>query len=944
MPEPSSSVSSVPSVVPSLSHAEIERELQRIFSKNHRSRLVALFGQGESGVIAAQGYTFQIVPTRCELELRSRMPAPAERHDPGLVFLIDWTDQPLPLDLACRMAGAHMYRIASDTRLASLFGARATDPELPSTALAKVLLSGGVTGLGKISGQLLRKQEAWRRFLHARLDFPLEGDLSTERLVSWAARNDKGPAFSAHAAGDKLWDGLRKEAAAFVQEETSVLGALAWHAWLAGQGERFVELCLVIDAVEPALTGGSYVQGLLTGQLGVLAPGWGQALQQQASVLSRSQLLDSVLALLPSAYARTVLDHADSLIKDAEFRKALGASRQLPSGYEARKKALGNALHTVSKTPSTAALTALRAANESLAEHRLHANESSGLRQQREMALRLAGYLTHRAARGQAVPAGPDYQEALDLADQYVREGAWVDWARQSVRGLPEPSLKNAVDKVLAKVDELRRDDDRRFATALVKWVHAGKPSHQVLTIADLSKRVIAEFLAENTNRKLLVVLLDGMSCANAVELVESVANEDAQWGRASWRPKPFRGSCPAGCFPPVFAALPTITQVSRAAFFAGKDDPALGDKSTAEDPNRWAANAAIRKFIEQGNTPVLLLKNKLMSGASVSDDAKKLIGGRARIVAVVVNAIDDQLKGSKQMRVEATVDHIKPLRDLLNAAAETDRAVLLVSDHGHVPGDVLVSRGQTPDNHARWRALNQGDPVADYEVALPPQRTWHPKNTAGVAAIWDDTACFGTPTYGEHGGLSLGEVVAPLVLIAPEKLWEADGTRDEGLRLTQFPEPDWWRLALPQIPSTKTVEPEPAKAPKPQPQLALPIPDATPPAPTKRASVKPPAPTLPALIEQLKKSAGFKAHIKGRPQERIDTALRVLAVLVAAGDRIPVAELARAIGIPTFQVAGIVAQASEILNADQYAILTHDRAGQQVVLDRAKLLQVFEL
>lgn len=934
---------------PQLTHAEIERELHRIFSKDRRSRLVALYGQGEPGVIGAQGHTFQVVPTRCELDLRANMPAPAERHDPGIVFLVDWTDQQLPQDLAWRMAGGRMHRIASDARLAVLFGARATDPELPFTALAKVLLAGGVTDVGKISGQVLRRQEAYRKFLVARVGFFPDGDLTTERLIEWGASNDKGPTFASHAKGEKTWDDLRDEVAAFLKDEAGVLGSIAWQAWLAGQGERFLELCLVLDAVAPQLGSGNYVEGLLKGRVTVLAPEWGAALLAQAKAIAGSPILGSVLDRIESASperASALLDRADNLIDDAPFRSALGASVRLPSGFAQRTLALENALITLVKLPTPEMFAELCLAHDALRAHRHHRRETRQLEQQRQMILRLACYLVHRKHGVQPPAVGPDYQAALDLAQRYVAEGAWVDWARQHVRGLSIPALAQGVSDVLMKVDALRREDDRLFANALVKWFAAGKPSSQVLPISDVAKRVISELLHEEGRRKLLVLLLDGMSWANALELLDNLGNEPEGWGRACWRPKPFRGSLPAGSLPPVFASLPTLTQVSRAAFFAGKDDPSLGNEPSAKDPARWAANQVIQKLMGDGKDAVLMLKDGLMAGGAASEAVKEKIAGDDRIVAVVVNAIDDQLKGSKQLRVECSLDHIKPLRELLGTAESAGRAVLLVSDHGHVPGDVLRSRGQTPDGHARWRVLAKGEQPKEFEVVLPTSNTWRPKATAAVAAIWDDTACYGDPKYGEHGGVSLAEVIAPLVLIAPQQLAGAGGRLDEGLRVTPLPEPDWWRLVLPATVEVPVAAPAQAKPKNPGPQLALPIMEApqAPPVPEKRASLKPPEPSEPEIIELLKKAPAYKAHVKGRPLDRVDNALRVLALVASAGDRMPLAEFARLFGVPPFQAGSAVVRASEILNADQYPILSYDRTGQQVVLDRAKLVQVFEV
>jgi hypothetical protein len=72
--------------------------------------------------------------------------------------------------------------------------------------------------------------------------------------------------------------------------------------------------------------------------------------------------------------------------------------------------------------------------------------------------------------------------------------------------------------------------------------------------------------------------------------------------------------------------------------------------------------------------------------------------------------------------------------------------------------------------------------------------------------------------------------------------------------------------------------------------------------------------------------------------------ALRHLAVLVAAGDQISEGELARRCGVQDYRVVGLVVRLGEVLNHDGYTVVEHDRSGQQVRLNRARLVQLFEV
>ena len=91
------------------------------------------------------------------------------------------------------------------------------------------------------------------------------------------------------------------------------------------------------------------------------------------------------------------------------------------------------------------------------------------------------------------------------------------------------------------------------------------------------------------------------------------------------------------------------------------------------------------------GEDPALVFfRRDVLSGHELIDEIKSAVGGDDCVVAVVVNAIDEQLKGSIQVGVDYSRAPILPLEALLSAAEVAERAVLLVADYGHVPGDAM--------------------------------------------------------------------------------------------------------------------------------------------------------------------------------------------------------------------------------------------------------------
>jgi hypothetical protein len=388
---------------------------------------------------------------------------------------------------------------------------------------------------------------------------------------------------------------------------------------------------------------------------------------------------------------------------------------------------------------------------------------------------------------------------------------------------------------------------------------------------------------------------------------------------------------------PPVLAASPTLTEVSRAALFAGKDDPRFGDQGTDKDDARWAANAHIRELV--GDEPLkVFFRRDIHAGHELIDEVKQAVAGDQRVVAVVVNAIDEQLKGSIQVAVDYSKTPILPLEALLSAADGAERAVLLVADHGHVAGDAMRTvGGRIPvgrEGGARWRALAEGERPLDGEVALP-RTSWKPRGAAGIAALWDTALANRAAHYGEHGGLSLAEAVAPAFLIGPEWLDRVAGD-DVELSCRVLPEPDWWALKVARPaakPTAIAAEPQPVT----KPQLRLGLDE---PAPSPSTS-PPPAASESALIIRLRASKLFAQQVVGVSKPDVERVLTWLAVLVEAGGSTTAADFARLCGVRAHQVGGVVARMG-VLNADGFAIVEHDAVGRRVVLHKARLLSQF--
>lgn len=925
---------------PALSEADVRAEVERLFRRDHRSKLVALHGRGQPGRFELDGVSWEIIPTTCELELRSKLPAPGARTSTGSIYLVDWATDALPLDISCRLAGARIYHVARDARLAALFGARQVDSGLPSTALAQLALSGAIQGLRKITGLRLTRSDLWQRVLEARLGVPEPSLESPSAWLRWVRGSDAGPAFVRACEADNLLRVVRRELVDWPDREAldwpegslPAIGLLGFAAWELGLVDKVLQALVLLVAADEHPD--AYLRGLVNGQLGSIAPGLATEIRAAHAAGITPKLLEAVLSI-EQADDRRLLDEAEQLAVGIGASALAAASEWLPGGHQARERALAEALSAFLDAPAPEALGTALAAFERLKHHRLDRSiRASEHIEARQMAARLAAWLLARRARPALAEHGTPWQPAVDLARRYAEEGGFLDWARhvvRSMRGAGDP-LAAAIRRLLEAVDVVARADDQRFALAYVAWVGADKPSSEALPIELVTKRIVAQFLKGREHRRLLLVLMDGMSYATAVQVLKRLRDQ-RRWSPIAWRAPGWNGVLP---LPPVLAAAPTLTEVSRGALFAGVADPRFGDQSSDRDEARWATNPYVREVMGD-EAPAIFFRRDLHAGHELIDEVKLAIGSDQRVVAVVVNAIDEQLRGSMQVVHDYRRTPIPPLEALLSAAEGAERAVLLVADHGHVTGDAMrVAAGRLPQGRAggaRWRALAEGEQPHPEEILLP-KASWKPRGAAGIAALWDTSVANRAPSYGEHGGLSLAEVVAPAFLIGPEWLDRVAG-EDGDLSCRALPEPDWWALKIvrPEAPQAIVQQAQPTAK-----QLEL-----IAVAPARPASAPPPkaAASEPLLVTRLRESKLFAQQVAGQSKLHVEHVLTWLGVLVDAGGSMTAADFARSCGVRPHQVGGVVARMG-ILNADGFSIVEHDIAGRRVVLQKARLLSQF--
>lgn len=868
-------------------------------------RPVALQGTGEGGVVSVSGLEFEVVPVVGELEMRAHLATDAQRPQRPIVYLVDFADQ-LPLDIACRLRGARVHTVGVAQRLADRFGARSVAPGLAQTSVARRALTLADGAFRPVSHSTLSADDVWEAVL---ADL-LQGPPPRPSVGAWLRFTVTHPGGAALKATLEE-DGLAAELDAWLGQPHHLgpTGPALRKAWTEGSATELLGWLLLLQANE------AHQDPTLNGVLTTLLASVYEPLADRSIVSALLAVVDEVLEALTPAARHEAAAVAESKAK-AHLAVLTRHSRWLRSGHAALQEDLGEAL-TLAATDPDAVPRVWKLVDE-LGEHDRTTAED---RLKLDHAARLATWLAWRRAR--ALDLEDTWCDAIHLAKDYVRHGGHADWCRATVRAhaTGDEALDAGMQAVLVEADALRREDDQRFATALVGWHAADRPRKDLLPLHRATHEVLRPFLEGHADRRLMVVMMDGMSHANLAQLMAS---------KHDWRP--LVGRDPR----PVLAGLPTITAVSRAGFFAGKDLPAHGDQPEGRDLDRWRHNVPMRPFADEQHGPRLFTKADL--GSRLSDVVLKTVADDSeRVVAFTINAVDDDLSGPMQLEADLSKASIPVLDKLLDLAHQHQRVVLLVADHGHVAGSHMERR---PLEHAvhngqRYRTLDPGESPLAEEVELP-SKGWHPRGATRLAAFWDERPMWNLVKKGAHGGVTLAEVVVPCVLMAPEWLFYARDKQDDGLRTVPPELPPWWSGALP---PTRVVYDTPAQT-TPQGDLF-----GSKPEPREVVDTTPDAHH--PLVAQLERHPLFVQRCDGREAQRDELLLALDTVLRTGGPGPqPAMRLdlfADALGVPARRVQGRIAQL-QFFQLDGETLLEADRPGGRVIVHRDRLIMQYGL
>ncbi|MFI9642544.1 BREX-2 system phosphatase PglZ [Micromonospora sp. NPDC051925] len=885
----------------------VRRKVEAWLGEDDPADVIALTARPEwptEPVLSINGRQVRVVPCHTPLAARAAL---YDRVDgERLVLLTELTDSELGDGLLAHLSKQKVRKIDPWDLVRQLFGGvTSLDPTLVRVGrwVADALTDySPADGWPAPPGAILTRDHALRSLTAELLSLPA-AELDGSGLVQWSADALRQRVFS--TLPDDVADGVTTH----LVRTAGPVAVPIMAAVRAGHGVDVIPLGLLAGLLWPA---GSDQAAEVAAAIGRtrLEPRFGglRLDPPQAEALHRAAEA-WVYRTVDSGddgrdEAMRMLRRAESIAAEIGITGLLGASAVLPSGFLQRLRSFADAVRLAVPAGGTALPAAVARAQSALATVEAHRAAEPRRLETARMAVRLLRWL--------GSPDGPPPATLLDALHRQVRQDGWVDRARLDIfAGDADPQVAEAYRLLHRAVDARRTRHDQQFATLLAVATSAETAPGALLRVEDVLDRVVQPILDQD--RRVLLLVLDGMGVAAATELAESITRT------GTWLELTPDGGPRTG----VLAALPTVTEASRCSLLSGRI--AAG--------RQQAERTAFQQRFPAGR---LLHKAALRAGAGAALDPEVLAAlndPATPVVAAVVNTIDDALDRSEPGVTVWGEDTITAVGDLLASAA--DRVVVVVSDHGHVVDrgpESIVLPSTSSEN--RWRPATE--PAGDAEVVVSGSRV--ALGDGAVVLPWREEVRYGPRKAGYHGGAAPAEAVIPLLMLTA-----GDDAALSGWAGGPVASPDWWREPLADSsPPSASATPNRRRPRRPvEPQQPASLFDLT---AVPAAKAPPPTPAPPDLVAALLASERYAQRRDPRTPLAQERVASLLGTLLAGGDRATLDTLAARAGIPAHRITGTVTALRRLLQVEGYPVLTLDPDGRTVHLNRALLIEQFEL
>lgn len=890
------------------SFSQIKAQIAAIRHKVPQANVIGIHAPGRwTGDSVKQDGEHDYVIFQCDSPLSFRL-ALRQPTAAGMtkVLITNLDEHDLGDDILLRLTKRRLFQIDPWQIVRSLFDARAVDPRLTrhswiAESLLELIPSEGYSAA---RGGFLDAETVWALLLGESVCLRAESpDLTS--LLKWSLDANATTKF-------------RRCHREFRE------GAIEWLTDEAGSVAEIILRCIErldrSDAVPIGLAAGVVYHPSATGKLekatgkleerflGGRSPDPEHMLRWSAAATEVARSLRHT----DSKLYRQSIQRADDILRDVQADGMAHLSDTSPLGFDQRLAHVGEQLFNVVQRGSWEFLDELFDARQQVGRHDSSAHEVRRL-ERVDMALRLVRWLGSRQQESATEP-----QSFADAANDHLREGGFIDWARLSLRsGDPVRKLSEAYAVLFEQVTQIRQQQSKVFAKLLSDWTAAGSQGGDVVPVERILDEVVAPLAAECM---VLVIVVDGMSVAVCRELLADVTRHE--WIAISEPGRTFNR--------PGLATIPSVTEFSRTSLLCG----ALRHGGQEDERRAFAEHPSLIARSRSGSPPMLCHKAGLQEiddSVLAADVRKEIASTHRRVVAVVVNAVDDHLLKGEQIDTRWSRDEIKVLPALLHEARIARRLVVLVSDHGHVLDCQADGRPYKDElsGGERWRSAI-GAAAAD-ELLVEGSRVL----TTGhrLLAPWSERVRYGIKKNGYHGGLTPQEMVVPIVVLSSTDDFPKDWTEQP------IDTPAWWDEMSPApltaeqpIPKLKPAQSQPAGT-----LFDLDAEDTTP-AVTELAAPQWLLRLLSSPIFEEQKRLGGR----GVPADKVLTTL--LSALVQRGGKMTSAALARTLEFPAIRLPGLLAKAERILNVDGYDVLRRDDASDTIELNRDLLLKQFDL
>ena len=847
--------------------------------------------------VEIDGVVHRVSFCRSDLEVRNLLRGGREDGVP-VVALCPFETGALAGDVLARLVKRRIHSPQASEQLAGLFEVIRVDPRVNSSReLVNALVENAPSdGYPPVATGFLDLQTAWTELINRLLE---DRSVVTRvgRLFEWSVHLGFVRRLEAQSGA------LRAAFFKWAAENVDVTYGWAEHLVATKRTRDLLPVGLLFDLLlRPDLKGHADIKaawvrmeswfGGHSIELGAAKAWANTARATLAHLRQQTGAVSSVTQLLT---------RLDDLLSELRIGDLAILSEHSPNGFELRIQRFAKDLAAAAKQGAVPEreLPKLTASLGNLSGHLLASDH-----RQRVMRCEMA----FRLARSLGVTLFPSSGASLDkMVESYTVGGGFLDWARSIVQeGDSDAALNKAFSALLSRVDTVCGTFEADFATRVAEWHQIGGPLNTgFLPIESTLDRLVGPIAAKVPT---LLLVMDGMSMAVFRELIGDLT-ERGKW--LETLPEQLEVPCA------LLATVPSVTEISRRALFRGE----LRPEATPGENAAFDSNDRLHAAVGGALKPRLFLKGDLQEGseAGLSEELKDTLSSkRCRLVAVVLNAIDDHLSGSDQVTPRWDLDYIRHLRELLQLAAEAGRVIVFTSDHGHLLERKTTLKSGVGRGGDRYRL--EGGPVAEGEIALQGRRIRDALGESAVTAAWSRDLRYASKKRGYHGGVSPQELVVPLAILRHLKN-DMPGWSD----VTPAPfRPDWWSLTERAFPVLETA---PVRSLPRQPDLFS--------RPVATGETKM---WIPKLLGGAVYSEASKRGVRGVPPAA--EVQRFLELLSERNGTMPRETLADGLKLPLVRLDGFVHNMARIFNIDGYEAVSAE--GGSVLLNVPVLKKQF--